>query len=556
MPRISMIFAMLCAAIVALPPARAATPDWAAIDALVAPYEGDGQPGISLAVMIDGEVVYERSAGMADLSHKVPISSDTRFNIASVTKQFTAFAIMLLAEEGQLSLDQDVREFIPELHERPTPVTIRHLLDHTSGLREVNTLLLLSGAGEASPVTQARSMDMILRQRGENFPAGQRQEYSNTGYILLAEIVERVSGEPFPEFMDERVFKPLGMEHTFVASDPQRITKGLAMSYDPVRDGFARANLLNSDYGASGIVSSPRDMLLWARALETGSIGNAGVLKAFHARSTLADGSNAIGANGQEYRKFRGVDTWSHGGSSGGFRSFLLRVPAEKMAIAVMGNRGDFLKAAFAFDVAEVLLADRLEPAPSREFTPETQAELDRYVGDYRLFAGVVFSVRREGEQITFATFGSDEAFPLEQVGRGEFMLNPARELRIAFRDFEDGRASRMRWTVSDDGFIPAPRVEMAPVPGEPTDPARIAGTYYSETLQQAVEIQVRDDALWVRTGDAIYAQLDHYQPDTFRPLGPSPVQRLELVRAEDGRVEGALISASLADNIEYRKIK
>lgn len=556
MLRISMIIVSLCAAIIALSPALAATPDWAAVDALVAPYEGSDRPGISLAVMIDGEVVYERSAGMADLSHGVPISSDTRFNIASITKQFTAFAIMLLAEEGKVSLDQDVRDFIPELQERPTPVTIKHLLNHTSGLREVNTLLLLSGAGEASPVTQARSMDMILRQRGQNFPAGQRREYSNTGYILLAEIVERVSGMSFPEFMHRRVFEPLGMEQTFVLSDPQRITKGLADGYQPSREGFTRSNLLNSDYGASGIVSNPRDMLVWAHALESGAIGNASILRAFHARSTLSDGSNAIGANGQEQRDFRGVDTWSHGGSIGGFRSFLLRIPEEKIAISVMGNRSDFLKAAFAFDVAEVLLADQLETAPPQEFTPETQAELDRYVGDYRLFAGIVFSVRREGDSLTVTMFGADGGFVMEQVGRGEFMFDPARDLRFVFRDFENGLASQMRWTVSADGFIPAPRVDMASVPSEPIDLARIAGTYYSETLQQAIEIQVMQDTLWVRTGDAMYAQLDQYQPDTFRALGQSAVQRLKLVRREDGSVEGALISASLADNIEYRRIK
>nr|WP_269748054.1 serine hydrolase domain-containing protein [Altererythrobacter lutimaris] len=547
---------MLCAAIVALSPARAATPDWAAVDALVAPYEGSDRPGISVAVMIDGEVVYERYAGMADLSHEVPISSHTRFNIASITKQFTAFAIMLLADEGKLALDQDVRDFIPELHERATPVTIRHMLDHTSGLREVNSLLLLTGANEATPVTQARSLDLILRQRGENFPAGQRREYSNTGYILLAEIVERVSGQPFPDFMQERVFKPLGMDRTFVNSDSERITAGLASSYQPRGDGFARSNLLNSDYGASGIISSPRDMLLWANALETGMIGNAAVRNAFDARSTLADGSNAIGANGQEYRKFRGVDTWSHGGTSGGYRSFLLRIPDEKMAIAVMGNRSDFLKAAFAFDVAGALLADRLEPEPSTEFAPETHEELDRYVGDYRLFAGIEFSVRREGDNLTVALFGTDGGFVMEQVGRGEFMFDPARDLRFVFRDFENGRASQMRWTVSADGYIPAPRVDMVPVPSGPIDTAGIAGVYYSDTLQHAIEIQVKENALWVRTGDALYAQLDRYQPDTFRPIGQSPIQRLEFTRADGGAVAGVLVSTSLADNIEYRRIK
>lgn len=174
MPRIFMIAGFMCLAIAASFPARAATPDWAAIDALIAPYEGSDRPGLSLAVSINGDVVSERSAGMANLAHDVPITADTRFQIASITKQFTAYAICLLADEGKLSVDQDVRDFIPELHKRPVPVTIRHLLDHTSGLREVNSLFLLSGKSEEAPASQASSIEVIARQRGENFPAGER----------------------------------------------------------------------------------------------------------------------------------------------------------------------------------------------------------------------------------------------------------------------------------------------------------------------------------------------------------------------------------------------
>lgn len=356
--------------------------------------------------------------------------------------------------------------------------------------------------------------------------------------------------------MRKRVFEPLGMENTFVGSDPRRITRNLASSYQPIENGFTKSLSLSASYGPSGMVSNPRDLLLWASALETGAVGGPAVLAAFNARSTLADGSNAIGSNGQEYRNFRGVDTWSHGGSTGGFRSFLLRVPERRLAIAVMGNRSDFLKAAFAFDVAEVLLADRLEPAPSVDFAPETTVELDRYVGDYRLFAGVVFSLRRDGAAMTFANFGSDEAFALEQIGKGEFMLNPARDLRVVFKDFEDGRASRMRWTVSTDGFIPAPRVEMEPVPSEPFDSAELEGTYYSDTLQQAVEISTKQGKLWLRTGDAKRVQLERYQPETFRLLGDSVVQRIEFTRTPDGVISGALVSTSLADDIEYQKIR
>ncbi len=546
--------AIFCVGPLAASPPRA-THDWAALDKLVDAYDKADAPGISLAVSIDGQTVYHRWAGQADLTHDVPIDADTRFNIGSVSKQFTAFAIMMLVDAGKLTLEQDVRELIPELEVRSPPVTIRHLLNHTSGLREANSLLQLVGTPEAWPVTQARSFDLIVRQRGGNFPAGQRQEYSNTGYQLLAEVVARVSGTPFPDFMHSRIFEPLGMTRTVVYGDPKQIIADLAVDYAPVGDGFANAHSISAIYGSTGIISDPRDLLRWARALETGKIGGTNVIAAMEVRNTLHDGRRVIASNGQEYRRFRGLDTWSHGGSVGGFRSFLLRIPEARMAIAVMGNRSDFHKAAFAFNVARALVADPLESTQATKFRPETGTDLDRYVGDYQLFAGVVFSLRRDGDQLSFSTFGKDDASALPQIDKGVFMLNPARQLRLEFHDFASGHATEMRWQISEDGYIPAPRVVMQPVPETPLNIQELEGSYYAETLQQVVTLSTYRNALRLRMGDGSYTLLDRYQPDTFRAVGDSSIQRVKILRDTAGRVVGVFISAALADDIEYRKL-
>ncbi len=560
------IFASFAAGSLAASPAIANDPDWEALDRLIDSHQEPGEPGISVAVTVGGALVYERWAGKADLERAAPIDADTRFLIGSTSKQFTAFAIMLLADEGKISLDQDVRDFIPELEARPTPVTIRHLLNHTSGLREENGLLFLIGQTEEAAITGHQALDLMFRQRGGNFTAGERQEYSNTGYQLLAEVVARVSGEPFAQFMQSRVFGPLGMTQSFVRTDPSQTIDNVAASYDPSESGFSNAPVLSATYGSTGIVSHPRDLLRWANALNTGKIGEADVSRAvaaMAARSTLPNGRPLIATNGQEYRDFRGLDTWSHGGSTGGFRSFLLRVTDEdldqQVAIAVISNRGDFLKAAFAFDVAEIVLADRLEAEEAVEFVPETGALLDRYVGDYRLFAGVVFSLRRNGDALTFASFGQEGA-PLPQVAKGVFMLSPARELRLEFHDFaEDSsgteRATEMRWQVSEDGYIPAPRAEMQPVPQSPLNTDELIGTFYSDTLQQALILYAKGGQLWLRTGDAKHVPFARYQPDTFRPEAETGFQRLKFTRAEDGAVTGMLVSAPLANDIEYRRI-
>lgn len=557
---------MLFAGLLVVSPAQANDPDWAALDSLVDSQQETGEPGISVAVSVGGQLVYERWAGQADLERSVPIGADTRFHIGSTSKQFTAFAIMLLAEQGKLSLAQDVRDFIPELEVRPTPVTIRHLLNHTSGLREENGLLFLTGQTQATPTTADQALDLFFRQRGGNFAAGERQEYSNTGYQLLAEVTARVSGQPFAEFMQTRVFGPLGMTQSFVSTDPNQIIGNIAASYDPVEAGFANAHLLSVTYGSTGIVSHPRDLLLWAHAMNSGEIGGAdvsGAVAAMAARSTLPGGRRLIATNGQEYRNYRGLDTWSHGGSTGGFRSFLLRVtdeqPDKQVSIAVIGNRSDFLKAAFAFDVAEIVLADRLEAEEIAGFVPETGEQLDRYVGDYRLFAGVVFSLRRNGDALTFATFG-EEGTPLPQIGKGVFMLNPARELRLEFHDFAKEpsgaeRATEMRWQVSEDGYIPAPRAAMQPVPQSQLNTDELVGTYYSDTLQQTLILFAHDGQLWLRTGDAKHVPFARYQPDTFRPEAETGFQRLVFTRDGSGLVRGLLVSAPLATDIKYRRI-
>ncbi|UYH55182.1 beta-lactamase family protein [Qipengyuania sp. SS22] len=551
-------FLLLAVLMVAWFPAgdlRATSADWGAVDVLVDAYDKPDEPGISLAVSVDGQTVYHRWAGQADLARGVPIAADTRFQIASVSKQFTAYAIMLLVDEGTIALDKDIRQYLPGMQPRSPVVTVRHLLDHTSGLREANSLLLLTGQSEVAPVSATRSLDLVYRQRGGNFTAGERQEYSNTGYQLLARIVAQVSGMPFAEFVQRRMLEPLGMTHSLVRTEPYAIIAGLAASYDPRGGGFVEQPILATTYGSTGMVSTPLDLVRWGHALNVRSTGSEAAIALLDDRSSLTDGQNLVGANGQEFRRLRGFDTWSHGGSQGGFRSFLLRIPGRRMVIAVMGNRADFQKARFAFDVARALLSLPEETLQVPPFEPETGPALDRYTGDYRLFAGNVFSLQRDGDSLTFATFGKDDAFPVRQIGPGEFMLDPRRDLRLQFTDFEAGRASEMRWVVSEDGFLRAPRVAMQPVPADSLDPADLSGTYYSDELQQVIELSDKDGALWLRMGNGASTPLERYQPDLLRPIEHFAIQRLRIPGEPSGDIASLLVSTALADDIPYRRI-
>lgn len=536
----------------------AQTLDTKAVDALVKGYGAPSEPGISLAIAKDGEVIYEGWQGLADVNANTKIDRKTRFHIASISKQFTAYAIHQLAHEGKLSLEQPISDFFPQMIAGKGKVTIRHLLDHTGGLREVNTLSQMLGFSDASPVTAEQALALILRQKGVNFEAGSDEEYSNTGYQLLAHIVAKASGQSFADFMQSRIFAPQGMASSFVHTDPWDLAQEASTGYE-IRRGsegtsFIHAPVLSTTFGSTGIVSTPRDLLQWGHRLNQQELADAPALQGMAKRSVLPDGRQVVAGSGQEFRLFRGVKTWSHGGTTAGYRSFLLRIPERGLVIAVAGNRADFLKAAFAFDVAEALLGASLEPAPQPDMSEETIAELDSYAGDYELFPGTVFSLRREGENLTFAGFGDEAGFALPRLSKGEFLLDPAREIRLVFRDFEDGRASLMRWQVSDDGFLRAPRVEMEPIGEQPQELSRYAGTFYSAELMMGFEVSAKEDGLWLASPLSGPVPLILYQPNIFRPAGPVPFGRIEFVTHSEGQIETIRIANPLLTGIEFQR--
>ncbi|MEM1053736.1 MAG: serine hydrolase domain-containing protein [Pseudomonadota bacterium] len=538
-----------------IPAAASAKPlNTDAVDALVRAYGAPDQPGISVAIAHDEEVIYEGWTGLADLERSVAINRDTRFHIASISKQFTAFAILKLAEEGKLRVNQPISDFFPEVAAGRGAVTIQHLLDHTGGLREINTLTQMLGLSESSSLTGDQLLAIILRQKGINFEAGSDEEYSNTGYQLLAHIVAQVSDQSFADYMQTEIFSPLGMRQSVVRTDPMGLIENVAVSYEMNGQSFIHAPIFATAFGSTGIVSNPRNLLRWGQSLNAAELAGEPIVTALAKRSRLPDGRKVVAGNGQEFRNFRGLKTWSHGGSTGGFRSFLLRIPDQKLTIAVMGNRADFLKATFAFDVAEALLKDTLDAAPEPDLTPETAEELDSYAGDYRLFPGTVFSLRRDGDALNFAGYGESPGFALSRLSKGVFLLNPVRDIRLEFHDFADGKATQMRWQVSEDGYLIAPRVMLDPVPQGAVNLSAHTGTFYSDELQIGVTISEKEDTLWLASNIQAPVPLVQYAGGVFRPDGPAPFPRIEFVMNKEGRAQKLLMGAPLAQNLEFNR--
>jgi CubicO group peptidase (beta-lactamase class C family) len=366
----------------------------ARVDSIFSEMNRPDGPGAVVAVLRNGSIVLERGYGLAQLEYDVPVVPSTVFHVASVSKQFATFAVTLLAQQGQLSLDDDIRRHLPELHDFGRPITVRHLVHHTSGIRDQWELLMMAGWRLDDVITRDQIMALMRRQRELNFEPGAEHLYSNMGYTLLAEIVERASGQPFGEYLQAHVFEPLGMQHTHVHNDHERVVPRRAYSYrpGPGGNGWRNAVLSYANQGATSLFTTAGDLARWLHNYETAQVGGAAAITQMRERGVLTTGDTIPYAFAIVRGEHRGRTTWSHGGADAGFRSVVMHFPDEQLGIVVLANSATANPQRLALAVADVYLGES-EPLP--QFTPMTvspqsraawepsAAQLSDLAGDY-----------------------------------------------------------------------------------------------------------------------------------------------------------------------------
>jgi CubicO group peptidase (beta-lactamase class C family) len=294
---------LLAGAFIVLSLAQAPPPDRAAsVDEVFKEFTVPGSPGCTVAVYQDGKTILSRAYGMANLDHDVRLTPSSIFHVASVSKQFTAAAILLLAQDGKLTLDDDIRKHVPELPDFGTKITVRHLIHHTSGLRDQWSLLGLAGWRYSRDlITDDDVLAVLTRQRELNFTPGERHLYSNSGYTLLAVIASRVSGKSFRAFTDERIFKPLDMTNTHFRDDFAEIVKHQAYGYTR-QSGTFKLSVTNFDTaGATSLLTTAEDLAKWDANFQNPVVGGAALVAAMEARGRLNDGSNIAGLTSQDF---------------------------------------------------------------------------------------------------------------------------------------------------------------------------------------------------------------------------------------------------------------
>lgn len=461
------------------------------VDGIFQKWSRADTPGCALGVARDGGPRFIRAYGSADLEHGAANERDTVFEAGSVSKQFTAALVLMLVEQGKLRLDDDVRNYIPELPDYGTPITIAQLLGHTSGMRDWEGVVEMAGWPRTTRVyTQKDVLEIAARQKSLNFRPGTEYSYSNTGYVLLAIIIERVSGQSLERFSNAELFEPFGMRYTRWRDDFRAIVKGRAVAYDADSNGYHQFMPFDDVVGSGGLLTTIDDLLTWNEALDSGRLGRF-VTTELQRESVLADGRAIPYARGLKISSHRGFREIWHDGETAGYEAFLARYPNQRISIALLCNAGEELDVTSLGDkVADLILpASSLRPTARSAEAGSPAARPDPYAGTY-------FSVRTAAQMRLRARDGG-----LERVSNGDRFaaISPG-----IFKDLE----STVTFTGHDRfvrDFVDGRRAQFQRVrtwhPG-PEELSSLAGRYRSDEALATYDVRAVDGHLIIAQDD------------------------------------------------------
>lgn len=520
------------------------------VDEVFKEFSAPGSPGCTVGAYEGDRIVHRAAYGMANLDHDVKLTPASVFHVASVSKQFTATAILILAADGKLSLDDEVRKFVPELPDFGPKITIRQLAHHTSGIRDQWDLLGLAGWRYSRDlITDDDVLQMLSRQKALNFLPGERHLYSNSGYTLMAVIVARASGQSFRAFTTERIFTPLGMTSTRFRDSFTDVVPRQAYGY--VREGQTfRLSVTNFDTaGATSLLTTVEDLARWHANFDTPQIGGNTLLPRLLTRGQLNDGRRIDYAFGITHGTYRGLPTVGHGGSDAGYRAAFLRFPEQKFGVAVLCNLASANPTLLAQRVADIYLANVLQPAAvlAPDSSPEVAVAADqlaRFAGLYWNAADVV--ARRFAVQ-DGRLHAVGQPLPLKSLGNGRFVTTSAPPVRITF-DVASGSPKRV--TIEPPGNPIEVLERTEPFAPAPAALAEFAGTYRSEEIETVYQMVIRNGTLTLERLKARPAPLTPLVADTFT----SQPGAIRFVRAAGGRVTGFVLDGGRVRRMTFTR--
>jgi CubicO group peptidase (beta-lactamase class C family) len=515
------------------------------VDKVFERWNTRASPGCAVAIGQNGRVVLKRAYGVANLEDGTPIRTDTIFEAGSVSKQFTASAIALLVQEGKVSLDDPVRKYLPEVPDFGTPILIRHLLTHTSGLRSQWPLLILAGRPPGRVVhTIGEILDLVSRQKRLNFPPGEEFLYNNTAFTLLGVVVQRVSGQTFQAFSEARLFKPLGMTHTAWRIDHTVVVKGRAAAYAPGPDGAFHTEMPFTDVvGNGGLLTTVEDLFLWNENLDGPRVGGRGMAEFLQTRGTLNDGFVTRYGRGLYVGEYRGLREVYHGGSTAGYRAFVTRFPDHRLSISILCNAGNAPER-LGHQVADIFLEGEFKDVPPKAAAALPVDQLKSKAGLFRNpNTDAVLRVDFDGRTLRV---GDSELVAIDP----NHFRNTAGDVEFMFEAPGSGGLLRLHVTSSSakpTSWVAAPVA--SPTPAELAD---YAGTYYSDELDVKYDVWVNDTRLALRHRPEPAVALGPAYADAF-DFGEGRVIRF--TRDQAAKVDGLEIFAGRVRHLRFERL-
>jgi CubicO group peptidase (beta-lactamase class C family) len=557
----SMVFALLFLGNISFIQAQFSTKqNDEAVNELIEKFNNTSTPGGAIMVIRDGRVIFEKSFGMANLTHNIPFEITTPTNLGSTTKQFTAYGIALLEERGLLSVNDDIRKFLPELPDFGDTVRLRHLLSHTSGYREYINSLLMAGRQINDPIRKEEIIMIVQNQpRLQNEP-GELYNYNNTGYALLSMVIEKVTGENYDEWMKANVFLPLGMTLTVVRTDPGQIIPGNAQGYIKMdEDTFVEATDIYASTGAGGIYSNLPDLAKWVNNFYDPKPGNEALIQKIQTPFILNNGDTMSYAYGLALGELKGLKMVEHGGADIAHRSMLMMFPEIKGAVITQSNNSTF-SGQISRKIAEIFFADFMDIEEDEKKPDETQEEFvydvkkfDELAGRYELEAapGFILEFRREDDKL-FTQATGQGAVEVFASSDSTFYLKVV-EAAVTFHRNDEGIVDHM--TLHQNGNHKANRIfEPAWKPTE-QDIEHYLGRYFSEELNALYTISLNDEGILVlrhpRMDDKL---LKAETNDEFS--ADFPIPELRFTRNDQGEVTGFEASSGRSRGIVFNKLK
>lgn len=550
--------------------AQTLTPDMAKqVDKVFAKWDRTDSPGCALGVYRGGQLVYKHGYGMEDLNEDVHITPGTVFHVASMSKQFTAASIVLLAQQGKLSLDDDVRKYIPELPDFGQKITIRNLVHHTSGLRDQWALLQLAGWRYSKDlITDEDVMSLMTRQKELNFKPGERHVYCNTGYTLMGLIVKQVSGLTLREFTTKNIFEPLGMTHTHFRDDHAEILKHNAVGYEQEPGKPFEISITNFDtVGATSLHTTVEDLQRWDENFYHPKVGGDTFAQQMLERGKLNNGEQLDYAFGLVVGKYKGLPTVDHGGADAGYRSDMTRFPHQHFSVAVLCNSAETDPSTLARQVADVVLATEIKAAevatPAKEAvasnTGAAAAAVAITADQMAGFAGLYWN--REDDAFV-KIFAKDGKLKGDSGGEEPLVLKPFAESRFHIADKPWGDEVEIHF-VASSGDKPR-RMEQSFGGGKPSvfeiteafspsvaELAEYTGAYVSEEIDPVYRIALDGEKLSL-------TRLKH-EADTLRPAArdafTAQIGTVRFTRdPANGHVLGFVLNAGRIQNFHFVK--